>query len=135
MQQVSQFCVWYLPCQKGGFSFPSGHTSSFACSFLFLLSTPLVQKHKHTSVILICASIFLMMASRIIMGAHFLSDTTAGMMIALIIWAFYDKQWGETKRVNENTNMPHFGILLMFSFFILCILSVSFIGCSDSNII
>ena len=93
MQQASQFCVWYLPCHKGGFSFPSGHTSSFACSLLYLLSTPLVQKHKLSLSIIVCTSIFLMMASRIVMGAHFLSDTAAGMMIALVIWAFYDRRW------------------------------------------
>jgi len=27
------------------------------------------------------------------MGAHFLSDTVVGMLIAFIIWTFYDARW------------------------------------------
>ncbi len=34
-----------------------------------------------------------MMLSRVIMGAHFVSDTAAGMLIALGCWRFYDRRW------------------------------------------
>ena len=93
LQQASQFCVWYLPCHEGGFSFPSGHTSSFACSLLFLLSLPHTKKYGISSRIIVWGCILLMMISRIIMGAHFLSDTVVGMLIAFIIWTFYDARW------------------------------------------
>ena len=38
MEDAAQFCVWYRPCAQAGTSFPSGHTSTLACTLLFLFS-------------------------------------------------------------------------------------------------
>lgn len=95
MEDAAQFCVWYRPCAQAGTSFPSGHTSTLACTLLFLFSMllPRFYPQRHLLACCICAGIFLMMFSRIVMGAHFLSDTAAGMLIALACWKCCDRQW------------------------------------------
>lgn len=92
LQDATSFCVWYRPCLQGGTSFPSGHTSTFAACLLPLLSVPQI-KRKRMAAVLISILIILMMISRIMMGAHYLSDTAAGMLIALGCWNFYDHRW------------------------------------------
>ncbi len=95
MEEASQFCVWYLPCGVQGTSFPSGHTSSFAATVLVVLSLRFPRLRSHARLIgaAVAGSILLMMLSRVIMGAHFVSDTAAGMLIALGCWRFYDRRW------------------------------------------
>ena len=95
MEEASQFCVWYLPCGAQGTSFPSGHTSSFTATVLVVLSLRFPRLRSHARLIgaAVAGSILLMMLSRVIMGAHFVSDTAAGMLIALGCWRFYDRRW------------------------------------------
>lgn len=103
LEQMTQFCSWYIPCRQGGTSFPSGHTSSFAAALLSLY-TIISNIRKHRSIwlmFIVWFLIALMMISRIIMGAHFLSDTAAGMMIAVLCWQFIENKW--RNRLNECT--------------------------------
>lgn len=95
MQDATQFCVWYLPCFAQGTSFPSGHVSSFAAAMLCLLSFrfPTWRCHRPMLLAIVWGSIVCMMVSRIVMGAHFVSDTAAGMLIALGCWQFFDHRW------------------------------------------
>lgn len=97
MSDPASFCVWYLPCGKGGRSFPSGHTCSFASTLLCLLSTR-SHYHKRPALwlcIVVFAAILWMALSRMIMGAHFLSDTMAALLIAYGCWRFYEKRMKE----------------------------------------
>lgn len=66
---------WYVLFNRIGSSFPSGHTSSFVGSLLCLLGFPfpMIRKHHCLSCILAFALVVMMMISRMIMGAHFLS--------------------------------------------------------------
>lgn len=69
-------------------SFPSGHSGNAACAML-LCVLPLITpqcKGKETVLFMIGVLFMLIVAfSRIIMGAHFLSDVTVGMSITFII--------------------------------------------------
>lgn len=69
-------------------SFPSGHSGNAACAML-LCVLPLITpqcKGKETMLFMIGVLFMLIVAfSRIIMGAHFLSDVTVGMSITFII--------------------------------------------------
>ena len=91
MVDVSQFSPWYVLFNHAGSSFPSGHTSSFVCSLLCLLSfpIPMIRRRHCLSSILAFVLIVLMMISRMIMGAHFLSDTAAGLLIAAGCWFYF----------------------------------------------
>lgn len=83
MEQISQFCVWYRPCAMyGNSSFPSGHTTAFTTLLCFLqwkhnpYEKPSIYRY-----ILLTFFILLMPVTRMIMGAHFLSDTAMGFLI------------------------------------------------------
>lgn len=91
MVDVSQFSPWYVLFNRIGSSFPSGHTSSFVGSLLCLLGFPfpMIRKHHCLSCILAFALVVMMMISRMIMGAHFLSDTAAGLLIAAGCWFYF----------------------------------------------
>lgn len=69
-------------------SFPSGHTANAACAML-LGTLPLVMpklKGKETQLFLagVCFT-FIVAISRIVMGAHFLTDVTIGMSVTFIV--------------------------------------------------
>lgn len=69
-------------------SFPSGHSGNAACAMLLCVLPLISQKcrGKETLLFMIGAGFMLIVAfSRIIMGAHFLSDVTMGMSITFII--------------------------------------------------
>lgn len=69
-------------------SFPSGHSGNAACAMLLCI-LPLISQQcrgKETLLFMIGVLFMLVVAfSRIIMGAHFLSDVTMGMSITFII--------------------------------------------------
>lgn len=69
-------------------SFPSGHTGNAACTIL-LGALPLISnnlKGKEDMLFLIgVAFTFIVAFSRVIMGAHFLTDVTVGMSLTFII--------------------------------------------------
>lgn len=69
-------------------SFPSGHSGNAACAMLLCVLPLITQqcKGKETMLFMIGVLFMLIVAfSRIIMGAHFLSDVTVGMSITFII--------------------------------------------------
>lgn len=57
---------------------------------------PALGKKENILKVIACIWIGCVMVSRIIMGAHFLSDVTMGMTISLVLfYAFYQKQYAQ----------------------------------------
>ena len=80
--QYSQFTAWYHPNgSNGNHSFPSGHTGSagmsYAIMFLPLISKKCREK-RFLCFILAFAFTTTVALTRLIMGAHYLSDVTVG---------------------------------------------------------
>lgn len=95
MEEAAQFCVWYKPCGLyGNHSFPSGHTTAFTSILCFLQwKTHPLQKVSPLRYIIIGALIIFMPVTRMMMGAHFLSDTAAGFMITYSCYLIYRYQF------------------------------------------
>jgi membrane-associated phospholipid phosphatase len=97
---ISAFTPWYLP---NGFlgnlkwaSFPSGHVATATVIFVFtLLPTVFFSLKKYAKVISILCYLWVIMVmfSRIIMGAHFLSDTIVGALISLTLFQLFSNHW------------------------------------------
>lgn len=91
MSDIASFCVWYKPCGLyGNHSFPSGHTTAFTAILCFL------QWKDHPKQVvpwsryfIITALIILMPITRMMMGAHFLSDTAMGFLITYSCYLIY----------------------------------------------
>lgn len=69
-------------------SFPSGHSGNAACAMLLCVLPLITQQCKGKETVLFMIGVLFMLIvafSRIIMGAHFLSDVTVGMSITFII--------------------------------------------------
>lgn len=75
-------------------SFPSGHSQSIACLFVWALIPLFTNKGSvHLSMIIAFVLSIATMASRMVLGAHFLSDVCAGfaityLLFAICCWAF-----------------------------------------------
>ena len=91
MEDISHFTRWYIPVGRAlddaHKSFPSGHTSNavilYTLSFIF---DRLGDKKKATvAKVLAILWVALVMFSRMVCGAHFLSDTCAGAIITMTI--------------------------------------------------
>ena len=99
---LSSFTPWYHPngfSLKGHHSFPSGHTSA-ATNLLVLCALPEVfpdaQDKNKTVAFVSAVYIFSMAYSRMVLGAHFLTDVTAGFVIGFVTYAvarylYFDK--------------------------------------------
>lgn len=95
MNDIREFCVWYQPCLRyGSTSFPSGHTTSFCAILCFL------QWNKEPSqrvgigrYIIITILVIMMPVTRMMMGAHFLSDTAMGFIITYSCYLLYRNQF------------------------------------------
>lgn len=94
-----------LPELHDGFSFPSGHSTFVALFFLALLFV--INKKEILSVIATFA-IIAVPISRMILGAHFISDVTAGLLLGSIIVDFmkvyYENIYNILKRVLGKKN-------------------------------
>lgn len=98
----SGFSNWFIPqgLASGNefMSFPSGHSANAAIvMWITLLPSFIPSLEKKEIVLKISASIWIgcVMLSRIIMGAHFLSDVTVGMAISLVLsYVFCKKKEG-----------------------------------------
>ena len=91
MQDAAQFCVWYKPCGSiGSNSFPSGHTTAFTTLMCWLQwkKNP-YEKPSVWRYLLIGTVILFMPLTRMIMGAHFLSDTAMGFLITYGCYLYY----------------------------------------------
>lgn len=91
MQEASQFTKWFIPMGKAADdahkSFPSGHTSNavLVCGIPFILKAIGKNKAYKTAVGASVLWVAFVMFSRMVCGAHFLSDTCAGAMITMTI--------------------------------------------------
>ena len=74
-----------LPEIHDGFSFPSGHSTFVALFFLALI---FVINRKEILTVLATFAIVAVPISRMVLGAHFLSDVTAGLLLGSIIVDF-----------------------------------------------
>lgn len=95
----NEFTAWYkINGFNGNHSFPSGHTAGAGVSYQLMLlpyASEKCRKHK-TALFVIAFSFTCVVAlTRLVMGAHFLSDVTAGGTISftctLLGMAFYEK--------------------------------------------
>lgn len=89
------FSAWFIPQGLAAgnefMSFPSGHSANAAITMWITLLPTFVSSLKgkeRVLKIISCVWIACVMVSRIIMGAHFLSDVTMGMTISLLIFYF-----------------------------------------------
>ena len=93
-ESTAGFTPWYLPQGSASGeefkSFPSGHVANSALILWILLIPtfyPLWDKYKSVLKIVAYAWIVFVALSRIIMGAHFISDVTVGFAVtAVILW-------------------------------------------------
>lgn len=91
---LSEFTRWYVITPRGGFnneyaSFPSGHAMNAAGSILLCLLPSFVPKlyGKETLMKAIAyAWMIIVPVSRLVMGAHFASDITVGVLLSLLIF-------------------------------------------------
>lgn len=91
----SLFTPWYVPLGNGGSSFPSGHTAHAACMISLVFLSDAFRSWRKFRPALFAASfgyMGLMMASRIIIGRHFLSDTLASIVIVLALFIVIRKR-------------------------------------------
>ena len=74
-----------LPEVFSGYSFPSGHSTIIVVFFLSLLF--IINKKKFLSMLAIFA-IIAVPVSRVVLGAHFISDVVAGLLLGSIVVDF-----------------------------------------------
>lgn len=91
---LNEFTRWYQICGRGKFddafaSFPSGHSMNSAGVILMILLPDLIpalegrEKMLRIVAYIWCVAIGF---SRVLMGAHFASDVTVGVMLSLLIF-------------------------------------------------
>ena len=98
LESTEAFSTWFIPHGFSGnsefTSFPSGHVAN-ASVILFITLLPSVylklSKYKNALTIISFVWIGLIMISRIMMGAHFLSDTIVGMWFTITSFMVYQK--------------------------------------------
>lgn len=93
LQDMMQYTKWiYMQGINGNFSFPSGHTTAFASILCFL---PIENKEFKDKLLtsVIIGLVIAMMITRLIMGAHYLSDTAAGLFITYSIYILYKNKF------------------------------------------
>lgn len=91
---LAQFTRWYVITSRGGFdnayaSFPSGHAMNAAGSILLCLLPSFVRGLAGKETLMkVIAYVWmgLICLSRVIMGAHFASDVTVGVLLSLLIF-------------------------------------------------
>lgn len=90
---TSLFTSWYLPQGINGHqSFPSGHTTAITvllCTLEYHKAKGIRRQAGIVHYILVYSIILAMMVSRMIMGAHFLSDVTMGFCITYTCYLLY----------------------------------------------
>lgn len=77
------YTPWYtIQLKSSGNSFPSGHTSSAALTVLLIYILPMTKRWQRNMVVMVSVGYTLIVAfSRIVVGAHFFTDTLFGMAI------------------------------------------------------
>lgn len=95
----AEFTPWYvINGFNGSHSFPSGHTAGAAVSYQLMLlpyASEKCRKHKTALFFVAFAFTAVVAVTRLVMGAHYLSDVTMGAIISfsctLLGMAFYEK--------------------------------------------
>jgi len=99
---TADFTAWYLPQGRtGNKSFPSGHTSAAASIFALIALPDVFSKLKKLEFpffLLAAAFTFAVGVSRMIVGAHYLSDIAMGAMLGFCFYSLFRKVYLE-KRV------------------------------------
>lgn len=91
---LTEFTPWYQICSRGGFSdvyasFPSGHSMNSAAVILLLLMPrflPGLEGKEKGLRVFVYVWILLVGSSRVLMGAHFASDVTVGILLSLALF-------------------------------------------------
>lgn len=91
---LNEFTRWYQICGRGEFdnayaSFPSGHSMNSAGVILMLLLPDIIPALEDKKKLLrICTYIWCVVvgASRVLMGAHFASDVTVGILLSFALF-------------------------------------------------
>lgn len=84
----TQFAVLYEMDHDAFRSFPSGHAQSVTCLFLWALIPVFTKKGNENVILTICLIVTLIgMVSRMILGAHYLSDVCAGYLITFLLFS------------------------------------------------
>lgn len=91
---LTQFTPWYVTTNRGGFSdiyasFPSGHSMNASAVVLFSLFPAVFPSWKGKEKIVgtaITVWILLVGTSRVVMGAHFASDVTMGVLLSITLF-------------------------------------------------
>ena len=91
---LTQFTPWCQICSRGGFSdiyasFPSGHSMNSAAIILLLLFPefmPQLEGKKTLLRVIVYVWAVLVGSSRVMMGAHFASDVTVGILLSLALF-------------------------------------------------
>lgn len=93
---AKEFTRWYQICGGGGFndayaSFPSGHSMNSAGVILAILLPDIIPALKDKKNILRAIAYvwcIVVGASRVLMGAHFASDVTVGILLSFVLFEF-----------------------------------------------
>lgn len=103
---LTQFTRWYVVNDRGGFndiyaSFPSGHSMNSAAVILVTLLpsfVPALAGKRKLLHILAYVWIILVGSSRIVMGAHFASDVTVGILLSLLLFEIIQTIVGKVRK-------------------------------------
>lgn len=102
----ADFVPWYLPSWfSGNDSFPSGHSANAACVLVLTLLPRLLRDRKWLAAIIshaLCYGwLLIVMAARIVAGAHFASDVTTGAFITLASFHLFKSIFASKAKINE----------------------------------
>lgn len=92
LQDIVEYTAWYLPQGMNGHSsFPSGHMTTFSAILSLLVISKRCEKQQTPliTIVVVYASILCMGLSRMIMGAHYLSDVAVAFMITYSVYLAY----------------------------------------------
>lgn len=95
ISSFEEFNYWYQiagPAASDEFkSFPSGHTANGFCILMFYVLTPYIKLFKPNTVLIfgVIWGAFVAL-SRVVLGAHFLSDVLVGGYVAIFLFLIYN---------------------------------------------
>lgn len=94
LQNLSEYTLWYLPQGiTGNRSFPSGHTANASTLIVITMFAPLVKSRLIKVTLFVVPAIWIvtMAMSRILIGAHYCSDTLFAATISVILFILTKK--------------------------------------------
>lgn len=85
LSDSADFTPWFIPQKAGGSSFPSGHAAMSAMIFFCYDAVKYFGKKSGVVAAICPAFVAAVAVSRIILGAHYLSDVVAGIIVTIAI--------------------------------------------------